>query len=160
MSFFQIVHLKRFQFVNHRWIKSHKAVQFPHNNLDFTEFLAAIPSETLVRHRQMVTSSTSPNGVVDFTNDESNGDDNNPKLSTSSSTSYSNGHPPNISEGINGNESTRKRLESTSLMTHPVHDEDLIDFHQHRLLPGYNKLDITYSLYAAVVLKSHTLKLK
>ncbi|XP_046459200.1 ubiquitin carboxyl-terminal hydrolase 32-like isoform X2 [Daphnia pulex] len=144
-----IVHLKRFQFVNHRWIKSHKAVQFPHNNLDFTEFLAAIPSETLVRHRQKVASSTPPNGIVDSANDESNGDDMNPKLSTSS-TSYSNGHPPNLSEVINGNESTRKRLESTSLMTHPVHDEDLIDFHQHRLLPGYNKLDITYSLYAAV----------
>lgn len=119
--------------------------------MDFTEFLAAIPSETLVRHRQIVTSSTPPNGIVDSANDESNGDDNSPKLSTSS-TPYSNGHPPNLSEVINGNESTRKRLESTSLMTHPVHDEDLIDFHQHRLLPGYNKLDITYSLYAAVVL--------
>lgn len=148
--------MKRFQFVNHRWIKSHKAVQFPHNNLDFTEFLAAIPSETLVRHRQMATSSTPPNEIVDSTNDEPNADNNNPKHSTSSSIPYSNGHPPNFSEVINGNESTRKRLESTSLMTHPVHDEDLIDFHQHRLLPGYNKLDITYSLYAAVVPNTHT----
>lgn len=70
------------------------------------------------------------------------------------STHYSNGHPPNLPkvEGVNGGaESTRKRLESTSLMTHPVHDEDLLDFHQHRLLPGFNKLDITYNLYAAVV---------
>jgi ubiquitin carboxyl-terminal hydrolase 6/32 len=124
--------------------------------LDFTEFLAAIPSETLVRHRQMVTSSTPPNGIVDSANGESNSDDNNLKHSISSSIPYSNGHPPNFSEVINGSESTRKRLESTSLMTHPVHDEDLIDFHQHRLLPGFNKLDITYSLYAAVVLKLHT----
>ncbi|KAK4012122.1 hypothetical protein OUZ56_021219 [Daphnia magna] len=144
-----IVHLKRFQFVNHRWIKSHKAVQFPHNNLDFTEFLAAIPSETLVRHRQIASSSSMPpNGVAESSKDDSN--DISTKHSISSSVPYSNGHPPNIREVITGNESTRKRLESTSLITHPVHDEDLIDFHQHRLLPGYNKLDITYSLYAAV----------
>ena len=52
-------------------------------------------------------------------------------------------------------ESTRRRLESTSLITHPVRDEELHDFHQHRLLPGSPKLDITYSLYASVV--SHTL---
>lgn len=145
--------MKRFQFVNHRWIKSHKAVQFPHTNLDFTEFLAAIPSETLVRHRQIVTSATPPNGVVESTSDESEVNDIATKHSTPSPVPrhFSNGHPPHLSEAINGNESTRKRLESTSLMTHPVHDEDLIDFHQHRLLPGYNKLDITYSLYAAVV---------
>lgn len=90
-----------------------------------------------------------PNGVAESSKDDSN--DISTKHSISSSVPYSNGHPPNIREVITGNESTRKRLESTSLITHPVHDEDLIDFHQHRLLPGYNKLDITYSLYAAVV---------
>lgn len=136
--------------MNHRWIKSHKAVQFPHSNLDLSEFLAAIPSETLVRYRQMISSSTPPNGAVESTG-ESDISDKAPKHSTHSPVHYVNGHSPIIPEVINGNESTRKRLESTSLMTHPVHDEHLIDFHQHRILPGYNKLDITYSLYAAVV---------
>lgn len=77
-----------------------------------------------------------PNGISNGHLDEENEEE---KLA--------NGEP--VGSGIN--EATRKRLESTSLMTHPVRDEDLLDFHQHRLLPGYDKLDITYSLYAAVV---------
>lgn len=117
--------------------------------------MAAIPSETLVRHRQMVITPTPPNGSVEesgATEDDQAGSNDTPTVKHS--THYSNGHPPNLprAESVNGGtESTRKRLESTSLMTHPVHDEDLFDFHQHRLLPGYNKLDITYNLYAAVV---------
>lgn len=35
----QIVHLKRFQFVNNRWIKSQKIVQFPRDNFDPSAFL-------------------------------------------------------------------------------------------------------------------------
>lgn len=126
--------MKRFQFVNHRWIKSHKAVQFPCANLDLADFLAAIPSETLVRHRQLL----SVNGNADSAAEDS--DDEVLKLP--------NGHATSANRE---RELTRRRLESTSLMTHPVQDGDLTDFHQHRVLPGYNKLDITYSLYAAVV---------
>lgn len=36
----QIVHLKRFQFVNGRWIKSQKIVKFPRENFDPSAFLA------------------------------------------------------------------------------------------------------------------------
>lgn len=39
-SAFQIVHLKRFQFVNGRWIKSQKIVKFPRENFDPSAFLA------------------------------------------------------------------------------------------------------------------------
>lgn len=35
----QIVHLKRFQFVNNRWIKSQKIVRFPRDNFDPSAFL-------------------------------------------------------------------------------------------------------------------------
>lgn len=49
-----IFHLKRFQNVNSRWIKSHKIVDFPLTNLDSTNYLAAVPSETLIRHRELV----------------------------------------------------------------------------------------------------------
>jgi hypothetical protein len=48
-------------------------------------------------------------------------------------------------------ESTRRRSESTSLITHSVRDEELDDFYQHRPLPGSPKPKITYSLYASVV---------
>lgn len=37
---FQIVHLKRFQFVNGRWIKSQKIVKFPRENFNPSAFLA------------------------------------------------------------------------------------------------------------------------
>lgn len=129
--------------MNHRWIKSHKAVQFPCNNLDLTDFLAAIPSETLIRHRHLLSETiVNGNAASDSANEDSDSYDSALKLPSE--------RAPSINQP--GNELTRKRLESTSLMTHPVQDEDLIDFHQHRVLPGYNKLDITYSLYAAVVL--------
>lgn len=38
--FYQIVHLKRFQFVNGRWIKSQKIVKFPRESFDPSAFLA------------------------------------------------------------------------------------------------------------------------
>lgn len=44
----QIVHLKRFQFVNNRWIKSQKIVRFPRDSFDPSAFLT--PRE--VNHSQ------------------------------------------------------------------------------------------------------------
>jgi len=164
-----IVHLKRFQFVNHRWIKSHKAVQFPYTDLDLTSYLAAIPCETLLRHQELKNATAAATAAVladSLEEDDapspvakhSSPSPTSTNLSTSCASSTtcpsSNGHPLNpkltAADIVNGNESTRKRLESTSLITHPVRDEDLIDFHQHRLLPGYQNLDIAYNLYAAV----------
>lgn len=49
-----IVHLKRFHFVNGRWIKSHKIVDFPNKEFDPTDYLAAIPQQTIKRHRELV----------------------------------------------------------------------------------------------------------
>lgn len=54
-----IFHLKRFQNVNSRWIKSHKIVDFPLTNLDPTNYLAAVPSETLIRHKELLLSAGS-----------------------------------------------------------------------------------------------------
>ena len=49
-----IIHLKRFQNVNSRWIKSHKIVDFPLTSLDPTNYLAAVPAATLARHKELV----------------------------------------------------------------------------------------------------------
>lgn len=38
--FFQIVNLKRFQFLNGRWVKSHKIVNFPVEDFDPSNYLA------------------------------------------------------------------------------------------------------------------------
>ena len=37
---FQIIHLKRFQFLNNRWVKSHKIVKFPTKDFDPRSYLA------------------------------------------------------------------------------------------------------------------------
>ena len=59
---------------------------------------------------------------------------------------------PKNSSGIFSPKSNRRmRQESTSLYTHPIVDDDLQDFHQHRLLPGKNPLDIRYELRSMVV---------
>ena len=58
------MHLKRFQFVNHRWIKSHKAVQFPYTDLDLTSYLAAIPCETLLRHQELKNATAAATAAV------------------------------------------------------------------------------------------------
>lgn len=47
--------------------------------------------------------------------------------------------------------SRRERLESTSLRTAPVTDDNLEDHHQHRLLSGQDPLELKYRLYAVVV---------
>merc|ERR1719361_1721189 len=53
-----IIHLKRFQFVNSRWIKSHKIVDFPLRSLEPTNYLAAVPAATLTRHQELLKSRT------------------------------------------------------------------------------------------------------
>lgn len=45
----------------------------------------------------------------------------------------------------------RARLESTSLLRTPIIDEHLKDYHEHKLLPGQDKFDLKYQLYAVVV---------
>lgn len=47
------MHLKRFNCVNNKWVKSQKAVNFPFENFDPTPYLAAIPQETILRHREL-----------------------------------------------------------------------------------------------------------
>ncbi|XP_059478649.1 ubiquitin carboxyl-terminal hydrolase 32 [Neocloeon triangulifer] len=60
-----IVHLKRFQYVNNKWIKSQKVVEFPRNNFDPTEFLASVPKETLLRHAELLEEEAeNPNGMT------------------------------------------------------------------------------------------------
>lgn len=48
----QIVHLKRFQFVNGRWIKSQKIVKFPRESFDPSAFLAPRDTEQQCLHSQ------------------------------------------------------------------------------------------------------------
>lgn len=51
---FKIVHLKRFNCVNNKWVKSQKVVHFPFDNFDPTPYLAAVPQETILRHKELL----------------------------------------------------------------------------------------------------------
>ncbi|XP_037024901.1 ubiquitin carboxyl-terminal hydrolase 32 isoform X4 [Bradysia coprophila] len=48
-----IVHLKRFNYVNNKWVKSQKVVNFPFKNFDPTPYLASVPQETILRHKEL-----------------------------------------------------------------------------------------------------------
>lgn len=48
-----IVHLKRFNFVNNKWVKSQKVVNFPFKDFDPTPYLASVPQETILRHKEL-----------------------------------------------------------------------------------------------------------
>lgn len=49
-----IVHLKRFNFVNNKWVKSQKVVNFPYDEFDPTPYLASVPQETILRHKELL----------------------------------------------------------------------------------------------------------
>lgn len=58
--------MKRFNFVNNKWVKSQKVVNFPFKDFDPTPYLASVPQETILRHKELLDhhaqlSSTMPN---------------------------------------------------------------------------------------------------
>lgn len=61
---FQIIHLKRFNFVNNKWVKSQKVVNFPFKNFDPTPYLASVPQETILRHKELSEQHNGMNGQV------------------------------------------------------------------------------------------------
>jgi hypothetical protein len=46
--------LKRFNFVNNKWVKSQKVVNFPYDNFEPTQYLASVPQETILRHKELL----------------------------------------------------------------------------------------------------------
>ena len=170
-----IIHLKRFQFVNSRWIKSHKIVDFPLRSLETTNYLAAVPAATLRRHKELLSSKvrgslrsncttieeTIELADIDIDLDEDPND---------SGIESSNGHGHTL-DRVSGEEvfdeeeeeedservemrrqelGVRKRQISTSLVKDPVEDDNLKDFHNHHLEPGRDRLDVKYNMYAMV----------
>ncbi|PSN41510.1 hypothetical protein C0J52_07225 [Blattella germanica] len=158
-----IVHLKRFQFVNGKWVKSQKVVNFPFKDFDPTAYLASVPKHTVVRHRELERlrvdecdedtppplnggqeAIIAPDSLVETIKlqDESEEEDD---LIIPRRT-LANGDVPNLRLSV----LARERLESTSLARTPVTDGALQDFHQHRLASGTDPFDLKYHLYAIV----------
>ncbi|CAH4028089.1 unnamed protein product [Pieris brassicae] len=139
-----IVHLKRFQYVNNKWIKSQKVVNFPFHEFDPTPFLASVPQETILRHRELGFKRKSSLLVdVDDPISESETEDDKEERDRGRTRSERKKREP----------VGRKRLESSSLVTTPVLDDNLVDYHRHHLVPEQDPFDLKYRLYAVV---SHT----
>ncbi|KAL3270541.1 hypothetical protein HHI36_021079 [Cryptolaemus montrouzieri] len=164
-----IIHLKRFDYVNNKWVKTQKVVNFSFKNFDPTAYLASIPQETIHRHRQLLeqrknkeledslnAENQDNEKIVEETAEETK--DEHSKLlnddTVKSSTLPRDGEK--AAAGIHKakpqvrQNKSRARLESTSLLKTPIIDEHLKDYHQHKLLPGQDPFDLKYQLYAVV----------
>ena len=167
-----IIHLKRFQNVNSRWIKSHKIVDFPLTNLDPTDYLAAIPSETLIRYRSRkrvssrlintgnIEETREPKKTLPETRTEYNHDFTDSGIETqecdtsdSNDTMFDTDHSElkgEIPKTEDKQQRPRIRQKSTSLSKDPVKNDNLKDFHKHHLSLGCDPLDVSYEMYAMV----------
>lgn len=169
----QIIHLKRFQYVNNKWIKSQKVVDFPYKNFDPTAFLASIPQETILRHAELRSfKSRSILNTIDAADDEIFDNDSLtyslPRDVQCEAAQQDNENSSKSTHSKNfGTErrksslfvSNRERLESTSLTKTPVLDDNFVDYHQHKLKPGEDPFDLKYRLYAVVVSRNQFLNL-
>ncbi|CAG4967965.1 unnamed protein product [Parnassius apollo] len=150
-----IIHLKRFQYVNNKWIKSQKVVNFPFEDFDPTPYLASVPQETILRHRELKNMRRHSSMFVDVDDriSESESEESDDEDETQDSSPKENSRPITKTEKKRKEsvEVTRRtRLESTSLMASPVTDDNLIDYHQHYLEKDQDPFDLKYKLYAVV----------
>ncbi|CAG9103751.1 unnamed protein product [Plutella xylostella] len=142
-----IVHLKRFQYVNNKWIKSQKVVNFPFEDFDPTAYLASVPQETILRHKELLKrTSTFHEDPIS----ESETDDEAERDGDKQENKENHVKPREKRQRDPVETRARKRLESSSLVTTPVMDDNLIDYHQHHLLKGQDPFDLKYRLYAVV----------
>ncbi|KAH8405303.1 hypothetical protein KR222_004086 [Zaprionus bogoriensis] len=153
-----IVHLKRFNCVNGKWVKSQKVVHFPFDDFDPTPYLASVPQETILRHKELLELKTDlPSNQVVSELDEVDASDASPP------TDFASGEepvtPPQesqlaanniIRQSKSSNSARRQRLISTSLTTTPIVDGEFEDYHQHKLKADVDKFDPKYKLYAVV----------
>lgn len=152
--------------MNNKWVKSQKVVNFSFDNFDPTPYLASVPQENILRHKELleqksknirnhdcddeITEFDLENEIVTANSDsrvcdiiQENGDVTD---AGSDSKSPTRSHPHHSIRP-----SRRKRLVSTSLSKTPVIDGQFIDFNNHKLKPSADPLDLKYKLYAVVV---------
>ncbi|CAH1641332.1 unnamed protein product [Spodoptera littoralis] len=141
----KVVHLKRFQYVNNKWIKSQKVVNFPFQDFDPTAYLASVPQETILRHNEILNSKRRSSVFVDDTISESESEDDESNVQQKV-------QRPKVERKRRSSAEVkgRERLESTSLVTTPVTDDNLIDYHGHHLVPEQDPFELKYRLYAVV----------
>lgn len=153
----QVIHLKRFDYVNSKWVKTQKVVNFPFKNFDPTAYLASVPQETILRHKQLLEKrmnfqnelESSLESSFDTRIVEENGSDTVDDAESTEKLVDIEESEKRMRRRSTGK--VRQRLESTSLTKTPINDKDLKDYHQHKLLKGQDPFDLKYQLYAVVV---------
>ncbi|CAG9815061.1 unnamed protein product [Phaedon cochleariae] len=152
-----IIHLKRFDFVNSKWVKTQKLVNFPFKDFEPTAYLASVPQETILRHKQLQekraeelerSCDNQPARIEE--ENESNCSDASERSTNKPAAENCKLLGEKKDRSGDGSGGKRGRLESTSLLKTPIIDEHLRDYHQHKLLPGQDPFDLRYQLYAVV----------
>ncbi|KAG8195379.1 hypothetical protein JTE90_001395 [Oedothorax gibbosus] len=171
-----IVHLKRFQLLHGRWVKSHKIVKFPFENFDPTDYLARVPKETILEASRRKSSPTHKRfkstlfnndlGQVKVTNDlghikvTNDLDHNENSFCPPSSSNQNDQSVPSQNDRLVGDcLNNAGDCEKSPPVCNGVGDcgeppmngevsiSDLKDFHQHRLIED-DPFSLKYRLYA------------
>ncbi|XP_061723016.1 ubiquitin carboxyl-terminal hydrolase 32 [Cydia pomonella] len=154
-----IIHLKRFQYVNNKWIKSQKVVNFPFQDFDPSPYLASVPQETIARHMEINNiyrrRSSMFVDVEDAISESESETESEVEEAEPATPTVKSKDPPKLRVKINKRREScevrrRERLESTSLLATPVTDDNLVDFHQHHLSESQDPFQLKYRLYAVV----------
>ncbi|XP_020801966.1 ubiquitin carboxyl-terminal hydrolase 32 isoform X2 [Drosophila serrata] len=152
-----IVHLKRFNCVNGKWVKSQKVVHFPFDDFDPTPYLASVPQETILRHKELLELKTDEGDVTTQTLASNEVVSELDEIDAATKEEVEPQAKP-VSAGNNilrqsktiNAARRRQRLISTSLTKTPIVDGEFEDYHQHRLKPEVDEFDPKYRLYAVV----------
>ncbi|CAN7937582.1 unnamed protein product [Ixodes hexagonus] len=171
-----IIHLKRFQLLNGKWVKSQKIVRFPFKDFDPTDYLSPVPRKAALsfQRRKQLQSSQSPaspkasashhptSPLVRRVPPE-------PSLLLRQSTSSPTRGRPEVAQlrhsspqqqnelqqqttrGLSNGDVRHDACHNSAL--HGRHNEvgaagEPQDHHKHRLHPGYSPLDLKYQMYA------------
>lgn len=153
------MHLKRFNCVNGKWVKSQKVVHFPFDDFDPTPYLASVPQETILRHKELLELKRDlPSNEIVSELDEVDGSDKvelkptetpSEEATTTKETPHAAGNV--LRQSKSSNAARRQRLISTSLTKTPIVDGEFEDYHQHKLKADVDEFDPRYKLYAVVV---------
>lgn len=150
--------------MNNKWVKSQKVVNFPFDNFEPTPYLASVPQETILRHKELL-EQKSKNIRNHDCNDEITEFDLENEIAAGEGRVcdiiQENGEAQ--TDGVDGKSPTRshphhsirpsrrKRLVSTSLTKTPIVDGEFTDYNNHKLKPNADPFDLKYKLYAVVV---------
>uniref|UniRef100_A0A131YED8 Ubiquitin carboxyl-terminal hydrolase 32 n=1 Tax=Rhipicephalus appendiculatus TaxID=34631 RepID=A0A131YED8_RHIAP len=153
-----IIHLKRFQLLNGKWVKSQKIVRFPFKDFDPTDYLSPVPRKAALsfrRYQQTVQQKASSPLVKRLA----------PELPSRSSLASPVRSRPDVAElrstsafsaASQAQAAAVASVGSSPRNGAPLSNGDIDaggggepqDHHKHRLHPGYSPLDLKYQMYA------------